>query len=125
MGTPSSAMVSEISLQHTESNYMMEILIANKIFSYSTFVDDVLIFIIILVDINSVLDTLKHVNPNLNFTTQLENNSKINYPDLTIHRHATHLSLAYSKNKLNKYSKYPLYHGCPLQLTGKFQGKKQ
>lgn len=65
MGAPTSAMVSEISLQHTESNYMTGILIANKILGYSRFVDDVQIFIIILLDINSVLDTLKHINPNL------------------------------------------------------------
>jgi hypothetical protein len=97
MGAPSSAVPSEIFL-----------LIANKVLGYFRFVADVLCTIILL-HINSVLDAHNHLHPNLNFTTELENKSKINYLDLSICRQCNTLKFSvFKKQRVNTYSKHPL-----------------
>jgi hypothetical protein len=87
MGAPSSAMLSEMFLQFVESNSILDILVNYKILVYLRYVDDVLtVYNHSITDKNLVLQRFNKIHPNLQYTTELEKENKINFLDLTILR---------------------------------------
>jgi hypothetical protein len=86
MGSPSSAIPSEIFLQFLESNHYSNILQNNKVIDYFRYVDDVLIvYYNTQTDINQVLHEFNQVNSHIQFTWEMETNRRLNFLDITIH----------------------------------------
>jgi hypothetical protein len=72
MGTPSSATLSEIFLQYIEENFIIDILINNKILGYFRYVDDTLMaYDQSVTDISSVLNEFNQIHQNLQHTIEL------------------------------------------------------
>jgi hypothetical protein len=87
MGAPSSATLLEIFLQYIEENFIIDILIDNKILGYFRCVDDTFIaYDQSVTDINSVSNEFNQIHQNLQYTIELEENKKINFLDLTVFR---------------------------------------
>jgi hypothetical protein len=87
MGAPSSGLIAEIFLQHTEHTHLARLAQKHRIINYCRYVDDVLI----IYDNNhsTILDILQDFNdlhPNLSFTAETEQNQSLNNLDITIHR---------------------------------------
>jgi hypothetical protein len=92
MGTPSSALLSEIYLQHLEHNQVLDLLKKHKIISYHRYVDDKLIVYNTLhMDINKTLIDFNNVLRKMQFIDEEENNNQINFIDLSISRTETSL----------------------------------
>jgi hypothetical protein len=86
MGSPSSAILSEIYLQHLEHTKIIDILTQHTILSYHRYVDDILvIYDDNITDIYEVHTTLNSLTPTIKFTLEKENKHHINFLDLTIH----------------------------------------
>ena len=87
MGSPSSGLIAEMFLQHTEHLHMARLSAKHKVINYFRYVDNILIifdhsqssFQAILADVNTL-------HPNLQFTTETEENNAVNYLAMTIHR---------------------------------------
>jgi hypothetical protein len=86
MGAPSSGLIAEFFLQHTEHQHMAR-LSKKQIINDFRYVDDILItFDPNHSDIQSILADFNTLHPNLQFTAEMEQNKTINYLDITIHR---------------------------------------
>jgi hypothetical protein len=91
MGAPSSSIISEIFLQHTEQTKLPHIARKLKLLNYFRYVDDLLIvFDSQLTNINEIRNEFNTLHPNMQFTEETEKHNKINYLDITIHRQHTH-----------------------------------
>jgi hypothetical protein len=87
MGTPSSALLAEIYLQHLEHNQMLDLLKKHKIISYHRYVDDILIVYNTLhTDINKALSEFNKKHRKIQFSMEEENNKQIIFLDLSITR---------------------------------------
>jgi hypothetical protein len=87
MGAPTSSLLSEVFLQSLEHNSIYNILVENKIVAYFRYVDDILIVHDNQeTDIAHMLLLFNNLYPNLTFTMELEEDMKINFSDLAIHR---------------------------------------
>jgi hypothetical protein len=87
MGASTSAIIAQTYLQNLEHNQIYNFLTKYKLIGYFRYIDDILI----IYDINNIhIDTMinefntKH--PMINFTIENEENNKLNFLDLTIHR---------------------------------------
>jgi hypothetical protein len=80
MGAPSSGLIAEISLQHTEHQHMAELSTKHKIINYFRYVDDILIiYDSNHSDIQAILADINTLHPNLQFTSETEKDNTINY----------------------------------------------
>jgi len=87
MGAPTSSIMSEVYLQFLENNGIYKILTKHSIKVYFRYVDDILIiYDIHQTNIEDVLLEFNKLVPKLKFTIEKEENQKINFLDLTIHR---------------------------------------
>jgi hypothetical protein len=86
MDTPTSALLSEIYLQHTEHNQILD-LIKHKIISYHRYVDDILlVYNTLHTDINKTLKEFNDIHHKILFTTEEEIDNQITFLDLSISR---------------------------------------
>jgi hypothetical protein len=87
MGPPSSSIFSEIYLQFLEHNEFLKILSDHKIVSYSRYVDDILlIYNHSITNIEQVLNAFNNIHNNIQFILEKEDNNKINFLDIALHR---------------------------------------
>jgi hypothetical protein len=85
MGAPTSSLFSEIYLQYIEHTLLLNILIQSHILGYFRYVDDILIvYNAETTNIYEVLDKFNNITPSIQYTTETEQGSKINFLDLTI-----------------------------------------
>jgi hypothetical protein len=88
MGAPTSAILYEIYLQYIEHTLLIDILTSNNILGYFRYVDDILIiYNNESTNIDAVLEQFNNITNNLHFTIEKENNNKLNFLDISIHRH--------------------------------------
>jgi hypothetical protein len=87
MGAPTSSLLPEVFLQNLEHNSICKILVENKVVAYFRYVDDILIvYDKQQTDITHLLALFNNLHPKLTFTMELEEDMKVNFLDLTIHR---------------------------------------
>jgi hypothetical protein len=87
MGAPSSSLIAEMFLQHTEHQHMAQISAKHKIINFFCYVDDILIiFDLNHSNIQAILADFNILHPKLQFTTEAEKDNAINYLDINIHR---------------------------------------
>jgi len=96
MGTPTSAILSEIYLQFLENNIIYNILKTHNIKGYFRYVDDILVICNTTEsNIHDVLNDFNQITPKLKFTIEEEIERKLNFLDITIqrvqHRITTHI----------------------------------
>jgi hypothetical protein len=121
MGAPTSSILSEIFLQYLEHNKIYKILVENKIVAYFRYVDDILIIYDALrTNIANVLKIFNSLHPNIKFTSELEQDNKINFLDLTLHRLPTKIFASiYRKPTASGYLiPYESYHPLQHKLAG-------
>jgi hypothetical protein len=86
MGAPTSAIIAEIFLQNLEHNQICNIL-TKYIIGYFRYVDDILIiYDINKTHIDTMINEFNTIHLTINFTIENEENNKLNFLDLTIHR---------------------------------------
>jgi hypothetical protein len=117
MGAPTSSILSEIFLKFLEHNKIFKILIGNKIIAYFRYVDDILIiYDSHKTNIANVLTTFNNLHPKIKFTSELEQDCKINLLDITIHRSSNEVfATIYRKPTASGYliihdSRHPSQH---------------
>jgi hypothetical protein len=94
MGSPISALVAEILLQHYEENLLKNILDKPNIIYYNRYVDDILIiYDHSKTNCNEIEHYINSIHPELKFTATDELNNTINFLDLTITRNQTKLDI--------------------------------
>ena len=87
MGTPSSSLITEIFLQHTEHLHMAHLTHRHRIIIYFRYADDIfLIFDPNHTNIQTILDDFNTLHPRLLFTADVDRDNTINYLDISIHR---------------------------------------
>jgi hypothetical protein len=87
MGAPTSSLLSEVFLQSLEHDSIYKILVELNIKAYFRYVDDILIVYDSLeTDITHMLSLFNKLHHNLTFTMELEDDMRINFLDLKIHR---------------------------------------
>jgi hypothetical protein len=92
MGAPSSALSSEIYLQHIEHNQILDLLIKHKIISYHRYVDHILIvYNTQYTNINNNIGEFKNIHRKVQFSIATESNNQINFLDLSIVRACNNL----------------------------------
>jgi len=83
---PSSSLIAEIFLQHTENTHLARLSHKHKIINYFRYVDDILlIFDPDHTDIQAILTDFNTLHPNLAFTAEIETDV-IHYLDISIHK---------------------------------------
>jgi hypothetical protein len=79
MGAPSSGLIAELFLQHTESAHLARLSHKHRIIDYFRYVDDILlIFDPNHTDIQSILTDFNALHPNLYFTAEIGRDNPIN-----------------------------------------------
>ena len=87
MGAPSSSILSEIFLQHAEHSHLPRLTEKHRLVNYFRYVDDILlVYDSTHTDIKSILNDFNSIHPNLTFTDELEQDNKLNFLDITIHK---------------------------------------
>jgi len=87
MGAPSCSIILEIFLQNIEQIHLPSIARQHKLMNYFRYVDDILlIYDSQHTNINAILNDFNPIHPKLRFTEETEQNNKINYLDITIHK---------------------------------------
>jgi len=95
MGAPSSGLIAEIFLQHTEHKYLPHITRKHKIINNCRYVDDILIiFYSSHTIIQQIVNDFNALHPNLHFTAEMEKDQSLNYLDVSIHRTPTDINTA-------------------------------
>jgi hypothetical protein len=85
MGAPSSAILSEIYLQHLQHTEIIKIIIRHNITGYFRYVDDILmVYDEKHMDINEVHTAFNKQAPTIKFTIETENDNAINFMDIAI-----------------------------------------
>ena len=108
MGAPSSGLIPEIFLQHTEQKHLPHITRKHKIINYCRYVDDILIiFYSSHNNIQQIVNNFNALHPNLHFTAEMEKDQSLNYLDVSIHRIPRHHHRHIQKTYVHKYH-YPL-----------------
>ena len=93
MGSPTSFILSEIYLQYLENTNIINIVTIPGIEGYFTYVDDILIiYNKTQVDINEILILFNNLTPYLNFTLELEKDSKLNFLDISLTKTSNRIS---------------------------------
>jgi hypothetical protein len=92
MGAPSSSILSESFLQHIEHT-PPHLTQKHKLVNYFRYVYDILlIFDLQHTDLHAISKGFNSIHPNLHFTEETEQNCKINYLDITIHKTPTNVN---------------------------------
>jgi hypothetical protein len=87
MGAPSSSLIAEFFLQHTENTHLAHLSHKHRIIEYLRYVDDILlIFDQIHSGTQSILTDFNALHLNLHFTAEIERDNTINYLDISIHK---------------------------------------
>jgi len=90
MGAPSSGLIAELFLQHTENEHLAHLSHKLRITDYFRYVDDILlIFDPIHTDIPSILTDFNALHSNLHFTAEIKRDNTINYLDISIQKPPT------------------------------------
>ena len=85
MGAPSSAILSEINLQHLENTKIFDIITKQNIIGYFSNVDDILVvYDQSSTDLHNVHKALNKLAPTIKFTLENETDGRINFLDFTI-----------------------------------------
>jgi hypothetical protein len=93
MGAPTSAILSEIYLQHVEHTKIINILTQNNILGYFRYIDDILIsYNCVYTDIYKVFNPFNTLIPTIKFTMERETDIKINFLNITIQKERDNLS---------------------------------
>jgi hypothetical protein len=109
MGAPSSSIIQEIFLQHTEHTHLPHLTQKHKLMNYVQYVDDILlIFDSQTTDLHSILYDFNFPRPYLHFTEELEQNNTINYLDITIHRTPANVKSCLQKTNVHRHH-YPVH----------------
>jgi hypothetical protein len=87
MGAPSSGLIAEIFLQHTEHSHLVHLTHKHNIINYCRYVD----YILIIFDPNHtntemILNDFNSLHPKLQFTAETEIDHTLNYLVISIHR---------------------------------------
>jgi hypothetical protein len=116
MGAPSSGLIAEIFLQHTEYTYLRPLAQKNKIVKYIRYVDDILmIFDSTHTDIHNILSDFNAIHQNLHFTAETETNNTLNYLDISIHRSPHNLTTSIYRKPTFTETIIPYTSNHPLQ----------
>ena len=86
MGAPSSSLIAEIFLQHTENIHLTHLAHKHSIVNYFRYVDDtLLIFDPTHTNIQAILDDFSTiiVHPKLHFTAEVQRDNTLNYLDIS------------------------------------------
>jgi hypothetical protein len=87
MGSPISALIAEIFLQHHEEQLMKDILDSTNIIFYNRYVDDILIiYNYNQINKDDITNYISQIHPDLKFTATDEIDNTINFLDLSITR---------------------------------------
>jgi hypothetical protein len=87
MGVPSSVLIAEIFLQHTEHKHLTHLSQKGMIINFYRYVNDILIiYDSDHTNIQNILQDFNNLHPNLHFTAETEVDNNLNYLDITIHR---------------------------------------
>jgi len=87
------SVLSEVYLQYKENTTIYELLIRNKVEGYFGYVDDVLImYKEDNTNIHRLLDEFNNLAPSMKFTLENEQNSRINFLDITVTKNHGRLS---------------------------------
>ena len=90
MGAPSSGLIAELFLQHTENTHLAHLSYKHRIIDYFRYVDDnLLTFDPNHTDIQTILTDCNTPHPNLHFTAEIENDNSMNYLDISIQKPPT------------------------------------
>jgi hypothetical protein len=85
MGAPSSAILSEIHLQHLEHTKIIETLTQHGVIGYFRYVDDILtLYDENSTDIQELHRLFNNLSPTIKFTLETETNCSINFLDISI-----------------------------------------
>jgi hypothetical protein len=94
MGAPTSSIFSEFYLQFLENSKIYNLLLNYNIVGYFRYVDDILIvYNDSTTEIEDLLNDFNSLTANLKFTLEKEEDCKINFLDITIHRENNKLSV--------------------------------
>ena len=87
VGAPSSGLIAEMFLQHTEHKHLPHIKHKHKIINYCRYVDDILIiFDSTHTNMQQILNDFNTLHPKLQFTAEMEKDHTLNYLDISIHK---------------------------------------
>jgi hypothetical protein len=87
MGAPSSSILSEFFLQHIELSHLPRLTQKHRLINYFRYVDDILlVYDSSHTDILSILNDFNSIRPNLTFTEELEQDNRLNFLDINIHK---------------------------------------
>jgi len=87
MGASSSGIIFEIFLKYFEHAHLPILAHKHKLVNYFRYVDDVLlIYDDLQTDIHTIISDFNSFHPNLQFTKEKEQDNKLNYLDITIHK---------------------------------------
>jgi len=116
MGAPSSTIISEIFLRHTEHTNLPHLTQKHKLVKYFRYVDDVLlIYNSQHTDIRSLLHDFNSIHPNLQFTQEVEQNNTIIYLDITIHETPMNIKISIYRKPTFTYTIIPYTSKHPTQ----------
>jgi hypothetical protein len=90
MGAPSSAILSEVYLQHLEHFKIADVLIKHRAIGYFRYI--LLVYNEEFTDINEIHNTFNNLAPSIRFPLEKETNNQINFLDLTIRNENNSLS---------------------------------
>jgi len=95
MGAPSSGLIAEMFLQHTEHKHLPHITHKHKIINDCRYVDDILIiFDSAHTNIQQILNDFNTLHPKLQCTAEMEKDHTLNYLDFSIHKTPTDINTA-------------------------------
>jgi hypothetical protein len=95
MGAPTSAILAEVFIQHLEHPEIINILKESQIIDYHRYVNDILIiYNTHITNIDDILNKFNSIHHKIKFTIEKEENSKINFLDLSISRISNRMELA-------------------------------
>jgi len=95
MDAPSSGLIAEMFLQHTEQKHLPLITHKHKIINYCRYIGDILIILDSThTNIQQILKDFNTLHPKLHCTAEMEKDQSLNYLDVSIHRTPTHINTA-------------------------------
>jgi predicted transcriptional regulator len=116
MGAPTSSIFSEIFLQHLEETKLPSIAKKLHLIEYLRYVDDILVLYDSQhTDLNTITHEFNSLHNNIQFTHEDEQDKLINYLDITIQRHDSHISFSVYRKPTYTDSIIPLDSNHPSQ----------
>jgi len=116
MGAPSSTILSKIFLQHIEHTHFPYLAQKDKFINYFRYVDGILlIYDSHLTNIHAVLDDFISMQPNFQYTEEMEQNNTLNYLDITIHKTPTNIKISIYRKPIFIDTLIPYTSNHPIQ----------